>query len=49
MAGQVALEAACRLRFGPDTALFGTAVLFGLYHGFVLALPVFVVVGLALG
>ncbi len=36
-------------RFGPDAAVFGTAVLFGLYHGFVLALPVFVVVGLALG
>jgi membrane protease YdiL (CAAX protease family) len=34
---------------GPDTALFGTAVFFGLYHGFVLALPVFVIVGLALG
>jgi membrane protease YdiL (CAAX protease family) len=36
-------------RFGPAAALVGTAVLFGLVHGFLLALPIFVAFGLALG
>jgi membrane protease YdiL (CAAX protease family) len=36
-------------KFGAKTALFGTAVLFGLTHGFLIALPLFVTVGLALG
>ena len=34
--------------FGARVAIIGTAVPFGLMHGFVLALPVFVVVGLSL-
>jgi uncharacterized protein len=36
-------------RFGPRTALVGTAVAFGLIHGFLVALPIFVIVGLSLG
>jgi CAAX protease family protein len=36
-------------RFGARAALFATAVLFGLIHGFLVALPLFVIVGLALG
>jgi membrane protease YdiL (CAAX protease family) len=35
--------------FGSRNALLATAVLFGLYHGFVIALPLFVIAGLALG
>lgn len=36
-------------RFGPRAAVLGTGVLFGLVHGFLVALPIFVVVGLSLG
>ena len=36
-------------RFGPRIALVGTAVAFGLIHGFLFALPIFVIVGLSLG
>ena len=36
-------------RFGPKIALWGTALMFGLAHGFVGALPIFVIVGLMLG
>jgi CAAX protease family protein len=36
-------------RFGPLTALIGTAVLFGVVHGYLVALPIFVIFGLALG
>jgi membrane protease YdiL (CAAX protease family) len=36
-------------RFGPRTAVLGTAILFGLVHGFLVALPIFVIVGLSLG
>lgn len=35
--------------FGPGTAVVATAFLFGLVHGFVYALPIFVIIGLALG
>jgi len=36
-------------KYGVRVALVGTAVLFGLVHGFLVALPLFVIVGLALG
>jgi membrane protease YdiL (CAAX protease family) len=36
-------------RFGPRAAVLGTGVLFGLVHGFLVALPIFVIVGLSLG
>lgn len=36
-------------RFGTGTAVVGTAVLFGLAHGYLLVLPVFIVFGLAVG
>ena len=36
-------------RFGPRIALAGTTLLFALGHGFLIALPLFLIAGLALG